>query len=169
MNRGVYFLLGYMGCGKSTWGPLLAKALEVQFIDLDQEIEKHLCTTITCFFHEQGEDAFRKVESMMLRKVSSQEGVLISTGGGTPCFEDNMLYMNKVGKTLYLKVPLEVLHHRLFNQRSERPVLSPLSDKELFSFIQNQVANREVFYNQANLILPHNASMEEWLHLIEEI
>ena len=107
------FLVGYMGAGKTTLGRALAKATGMQFIDLDCYIEERFRKTIAQIFAEKGEEHFRDLERRMLHEVGEFEDVIISTGGGTPCFFDNIEYMNSQGTTVYLDVPVERLHIRL--------------------------------------------------------
>ena len=106
------FLTGYMGSGKTTLGRALAAEMGIPFIDLDHYIEKRYCKTIAQLFAEKGEEGFREVERRMLHEVGEFEDVIISTGGGTPCFFDNIEYMNAQGTTVYLDVPVERLHIR---------------------------------------------------------
>ena len=112
------FLVGYMGAGKTTLGRALANELGIPFIDLDNYIEKRYCKTISQIFAEKGEEEFRNIERRMLHEVGEFEDVIISTGGGTPCFFDNIEYMNGQGTTVFLDVPVE----RLFIRSEERRV-----------------------------------------------
>ena len=129
------FLVGYMGAGKTTLGKLLADKLNLEFIDLDHYIENRYHKTVGSIFAEKGEGEFRLIESNMLHEVGEFENVLIATGGGTPCFHDNMEYMNKQGITVYLKTTPEVLHRRLRIAKGKRPLLRGKSDQELMNFI----------------------------------
>ena len=115
------FLVGYMGVGKTTIGKILSKELDVEFIDLDKYIENRYRKTIQEIFSEKGEDKFRIIEREMLREVSTFQNVLISTGGGTPCFFDNMEVMNRRGITVYVKASVEQLVSRLVASKNVRP------------------------------------------------
>ena len=143
------FLTGYMGSGKTTLGRALAADLNVQFIDLDHYIEQRYRKTIAQLFAENGEDGFREIERRMLHEVGEFEDVIISTGGGTPCFFDNIEFMNAQGTTIYLDVPVERLFIRLCIARSKRPLIKDKSDEELRAFIIEQLEKRAPHYSKA--------------------
>lgn len=142
-------LTGYMGAGKTTLGRALADRLGVTFIDLDNYIEERYRKSISQIFAEKGEDGFRDIERRMLHEVAEFEDVIISTGGGTPCFYDNMDYMNQMGVTVYLQASLERLFIRLSIARKQRPLIKDKSDEELREFIAQQLAKREPHYSRA--------------------
>ena len=142
-------LTGYMGAGKTTLGRALADRLGVTFIDLDNYIEERYRKSISQIFAEKGEDGFRDIERRMLHEVAEFEDVIISTGGGTPCFFDNMDYMNQMGLTVYLQASLERLFIRLSIARKQRPLIKDKSDEELREFIAQQLAKREPYYSRA--------------------
>ena len=143
------FLIGYMGAGKTTLGRALAEETGLQFIDLDCHIEKRYCKTISQIFAEKGEEEFRNIEKRMLHETGEFENVIISTGGGTPCFFDNIQYMNTQGTTVFLDVPLERLFIRLSIARSKRPLIKEKSDDELRAFIAEQLEKRAPYYKKA--------------------
>ena len=143
------FLTGYMGAGKTTLGKAFAHALGVPFIDLDWYIEERFHKNIKTLFAERGEEGFRLVEQRMLHEVGEFEDVVISTGGGTPCFFDNMAYMNSQGQTVFLDVSLDVLYNRLRVATFNRPILQGKSEEELRQFITEALKKRLPYYSQA--------------------
>ena len=143
------FLTGYMGAGKTTLGRALATKLGVEFIDLDNYIEKRYHKTISAIFAEKGEEEFRNIERNMLHEVGEFENVIISTGGGTPCFFDNVEFMNRQGTTVFLDVPEERLFIRLSIARSKRPLIKEKNDEELKAFITEQLGKRRTHYSKA--------------------
>lgn len=147
MNR--IILVGYMGAGKTTVGKSLAKDLQLDFYDLDWYIESRMRKTVPQLFAERGEVGFRKVEHNMLHEVAEFEDIVLSCGGGTPCFFDNMDYMNTCGQVVYLKASTPVLHKHLLMGKTERPLLKGKTPEELERFIEAQVAEREKFYSKA--------------------
>ena len=127
----------------------LAAEMGIPFIDLDHYIEKRHCKTIAQLFAEKGEEGFREIERRMLHEVGEFEDVIISTGGGTPCFFDNIEYMNAQGTTVYLDVPVERLHIRLSIAKAKRPLIKDKNDEELMAFITEQLAKRAPHYCKA--------------------
>ncbi|MDE5947495.1 MAG: shikimate kinase [Prevotella sp.] len=142
-------IVGYMGAGKTTVGKALARELGLQFYDLDWYIESRQHKTVPQIFAEKGEDGFRKIEYNMLHEVAEFEDVVISCGGGTPCFFDNMDYMNAQGDVVYLKADADVLYRHLLVGKTERPLLKGKSKEELVAFIKEQLERREPFYAKA--------------------
>lgn len=143
------FLIGYMGCGKSTLGRALGAATGREFIDLDHYIEQRFHATIAEIFAERGEQGFRQVERAMLAEVAGFSDCIIACGGGTPCFFDNMDLMNRTGLTVWLNTPVERLYERLQRNRSRRPILADKTDDELRGFIISALAAREPYYSKA--------------------
>lgn len=142
-------LVGYMGVGKTTIGRALAKNLNLKFYDLDWYIESRQHKTVKQLFDEKSEEGFREIERNMLHEVAEFEDVVVSCGGGTPCFFDNMDYMNRQGETLYLKATPEVLYQHLKMGRNVRPLLLNKTQEELMTFITEQLSQREPFYSKA--------------------
>jgi shikimate kinase len=155
------FLIGYMGAGKTTYGKKFAVQTGLSFIDLDQHIEARYSRTVRQIFAEQGEAAFRKIEGKMLREVAGFENIVIATGGGTPCFDDNMAFMNGVGTTVYLKVRADELMRRTEVHRHTRPVLQNRSGEELKQFIAASLEERSRFYEQAAIVIDTGAGFCE--------
>ena len=146
-------LIGYMGAGKTTIGKALSKELGIIFYDLDWYIESRMRKTVSEIFAERGEEGFRQIEYNMLHEVAEFEDVIISCGGGTPCFFDNMDYLNQQGQTVYLKAEPEVLYKHLQMAKVERPLLKGKSKEELLTFIKEQLEKREPFYTKARYTL----------------
>ena len=136
------FLTGYMGAGKTTLGKAFARELNIPFIDLDWYIEERFHKSIRELFIERGEASFRELERTMLHEVAEFENVIISTGGGTPCFFDNMEYMNEHGQTVFLDVHPDVLFRRLRVATQQRPILQGKTDEELRIFIIEALEKR---------------------------
>ena len=133
-----------MGCGKSTLGKKLANNLDFNFIDLDDFIED---------FEINGESYFRKLERFYLLKVIKNKNIVISVGGGTPCFYDNINQMNKNGLTIYINMPTKVLVNRLKSSNKFRPLIEGMKEIELKDFINKTIREREVFYNKSHKIV----------------
>lgn len=142
-------LVGYMGSGKTTVGRQLALALGLQFYDLDWYIEERYHKRIPQIFAEVGEEGFRDLERRMLHEVAEFENVVVSCGGGTPCFYDNMEYMNQQAETVYLKARPDVLAMHLKMGRTERPLIKGKSPEELEQYILTSLEQREPFYSKA--------------------
>ncbi len=149
-------LIGYMGAGKTTVGKELAKALGVTFYDLDWYIETRHRKTVKQIFDEKGEEGFRRIERNMLHEVAEFENIVLSCGGGTPCFFDNMDYMNQQAPTVYLKAAPEVLHAHLKMGKGVRPLLLNKTHDEVAAFIEEQLRQRESFYAKARYTLDVN-------------
>jgi len=151
-NQLVY-IIGFMGCGKSTAGRKLAAQLCWSFIDLDRKIEEHTGKTIPELFSRYGEDYFRITESTVLKSSGSLTKTVISTGGGAPCHDDNMDFMLRTGLTIYIKLTAGQLKSRLSESKGERPLIKGLSNDELLDFIKDKLASREMWYNRAEVFL----------------
>ena len=154
MNR--IFIIGYMGAGKTTVGKALAKELNIEFYDPDWYIEARMRKTVKQIFDEQGEEGFRRIEKNMLHEVGEFENVIVSCGGGTPCFFDNMEFMNQQGETVYLKATPEVLYGHLKMGKTVRPLLLNKTQEEVQVFIKEQLQKRESFYKKAKHTLDVN-------------
>ena len=146
-------LVGYMGSGKTTVGKALSKEMGVPFYDLDWYISNRMRKTIAQLFEERGEEGFRQIERNMLHEVAEFEDVIISCGGGTPCFFDNMDYLNQQGDVVYLKATPEVLYKHLLMAKVERPLLKGKTADELIAYITGHLKEREPYYQKAKYIL----------------
>ena len=160
------FLIGYMGAGKTTLGKAFARAMGLTFVDLDWYIEERYHKTVSQIFAERGEDGFRELEKRMLHEASDFENVVISVGGGTPCFFDNMDYMNQVGETVFLDVDNQVLFRRLKVAKQQRPLLANKTDEELMAFIQEALEERLPHYTKAKHVF--NGELLENRHQIQQ-
>jgi len=142
------YIIGFMGSGKTTTGKKLASLLGWSFIDLDKVIEEKTGKTIAELFSYSGEDYFRDVESEALKGLQSEMNSIISTGGGTPCYGDNMAFMLETGLTIYLKLTPAQLKSRLIESKTERPLIKNINSNDLLSFIENKLSFRETYYNK---------------------
>jgi shikimate kinase len=149
----IIYIIGFMGSGKSTAGKKLAASLGWAFIDLDRKIEEQAGKTIPEIFAHDGEDYFRKIETLVLHSTESLTETVISTGGGTPCHGENMNFMLANGITVYLKLTPEQLTNRLLESTGERPLIKNIPDDQLYGFIENKLARREKWYGRANIII----------------
>lgn len=166
---GKLFLVGYMGCGKSTIGRKLARALGCRFVDTDSLVEEREGATVYDIFRYEGEERFRQIEREVLEEVIAEESdVVISTGGGLPAWGDNMTRMNEVGRTIYLKRSAENIASRLSPYgRQKRPRLRGLSDEELVAFMREDMVRREPCYSQAVQVIACEGKSDD--EIIREI
>ena len=149
-------LIGYMGSGKTTVGKALSKETGMMFYDLDWYIESRMRKTVSQIFAERGEEGFRQIEYNMLHEVAEFEDVIISCGGGTPCFFDNIDYLNQQGDVVYLKATPETLYKHLMMAKVERPLLKDKSPEELIAYITEHLKERSPFYEKARYSLDVN-------------
>ena len=163
------FLVGYMGCGKSTIGRKLARALHLEFVDTDHRIEEREGATVIDIFHYEGEERFRTIEREVLEEViTAERASVVSTGGGLPAWGDNMARMNEVGRTIYLKRSAENIASRLSPYgRQKRPRLRGLNDEELVIFMREDMAKRDPYYSQAVQVVACEGKSDE--EIIREI
>ena len=146
------FLIGYMASGKTTFGKALATKLGTPFIDLDDFIENQSGKTISDIFAEGGEEAFRKIENEMLKKaVDSEPDAVIACGGGTPCFNNNMDFLNSNGVTVFLETSIPVLISRLQEENDKRPLVSGKTNEEIRKKVLTQLCDRLPHYMEAKL------------------
>lgn len=157
-------LIGYMGAGKTTLGKALARVTKRPFYDLDQYIESRLHTTIPQIFAERGEAGFREIEKNMLHEVAEFEDVVLSCGGGTPCYSDNMDYLNEQGETVFLRATPQVLKEHLLMGKTQRPLIQGKSPDELIGFIAENLQKRLPFYSKAKHVIDIDV-----IHTQEEI
>ena len=164
------FLIGMPGSGKSTLGKALADLLGLEFVDLDHEIEKSCASTIGEIFDVKGEGVFREIEQeQLIKSMQERTTFLMATGGGTPCFFDNMEMMNSTGLVVFLNLPVEVLADRLSNKGLEhRPLLKTIEEDSLVDELRSKHKSRLPFYNQAHLTIEGETTPAEIKKRIEK-
>ena len=150
---GRIFLIGFMGSGKTYWGKLWAEKSGLDFFDIDEIVEKEQEKTIAKIFAEDGEQHFRNLETNALKKFSGKANAIVACGGGTPCFNDNLSWMNENGTSVYLQCSPEIILKRLVSEKEKRPLIKHLQQDELLFYITEKIKERETFYNQAKIIL----------------
>ena len=160
-----------MGCGKSSVGKQLAANLGYEFKDLDTQIEEEEAKTISEIFLEKGEIYFRKKENKTLKHlINTSKNLVIATGGGTPCYNDTMNFLtsNPGIISVYIKTPLDVLTDRLFTEKSKRPIIAHLENKEVLTdFIRKHLFERSFYYSEASMIIDaQDASIETIAEMI---
>ena len=164
-----FFLIGFMGSGKTYWGKIWAAQMGLTFYDLDEIIEIEYGKTIAAIFEKEGEDYFRKIETIALHSFTQKKNCIVACGGGTACFNDNIHWMNKSGTTVYLSATAQYIFNRVFEEKDKRPLISKLNQAELLFFVEQKLKERESFYNKAKLILSAEnlniASLKEHLNL----
>lgn len=148
-------LIGYMGSGKSTIAKIVSKNMQYEFLDLDEIIEKEQNASVTTIFEQKGEVYFRKVEHQVLKRIlQSENSMILSLGGGTPCFANNLELLNQEGiSTIYLKTSIDKLYERLRTQKSNRPLIAAKSEEEMKEFIAKHLFERSFYYNQAKYVV----------------
>jgi len=144
-----FFLIGLMGSGKSFWAEKLSAALGIPAFDLDTEIEKAEGKTVAAIFSEQGEDYFRQKEQEVLKCFRDEQDLVLATGGGAPCFYDNMDWMNRNGVTIWIDEPLNIIAGRLQEEKSHRPLIASIEDNKLEDFLVQMRDKRKTFYSKA--------------------
>lgn len=143
-----------MGCGKTHWGKLIGQKLNIPFFDLDEEIVSSEGKSINDIFAEQGEEYFRLKEKEVLYMITeNHESFVMASGGGTPCFYNNIDYMNKSGTTVWFNCSVDCLFKRLVNEKEKRPLIRNLTDEQLKAYIMKKYADRKIFYQQASIII----------------
>ena len=163
------FLLGFMGTGKTYWGQLWSQQHHLDFFDLDAIIEKECRMTIAKMFEIHGEHYFREKESALLRSFGTKDDFILSTGGGTPCFFDNMDWMNENGISIYLQTSSLTLKERLVKEKAHRPLIKDLDDAGIMQFIENNINKRNKFYMQSSVILDTTAvTADTFTKIIQE-
>lgn len=148
-----FFIIGFMGTGKSHWSKQWAELYNMSFLDLDELIEKAEEKSVVDIFEKAGEDYFRIKEASILRDQCMNQNCIISCGGGTPCFHDNMAWMNENGFTVYLAASPSYILKNVLEEKEKRPLVKNVNEAELLFFIEQKLKERIPFYSQANLVL----------------
>ena len=164
------FLIGFMGSGKTHWGRLLAAKLRMPFRDLDTVIVEKESRSVSEIFSEKGEEYFRYQEKQTLEEiVAEEESFILSCGGGTPCFFNNIEFMKKSGKVIWLNTSIDVLKERLLKERISRPLIREIDDDELKRYIIRKLSERRMYYQQADVMVNEESiTLEELIRLLFE-
>lgn len=154
------FLIGFMGSGKTHWGKQLAAQLKIPFFDLDDVIEQNESKTVANIFAECGEEAFRVKEKQTLEQlIDHNASMVLSCGGGTPCFFNNIERMKKYGIVVWLNTHVEILLGRLMKEKNSRPLIKTIADNDLRSYIVRKLNERRMYYEQADVIIDKEESL----------
>lgn len=148
-----YYLVGYMYCGKSTYGRRLAEEQGMDFLDLDRAFEARYHYTVPMFFDRFGEEAFRKLETQLLYSTADLDNIVIATGGGTPCHSGNMDFILAHGTAVYLQMPVDALVERALRSRNPRPLMHGLPEPTMRTTIERQLKEREPVYLRAPIVI----------------
>ena len=163
------YITGFMGSGKTTFGKEIAELIGYEFIDLDKEVEKIEDSTIPQIFKDKGEDAFREAEYKALMATAKAENAVVATGGGTPCYFDNMRWMNDNGITIYLKLFEGELKKRLEPDMNSRPLLNGIDADDLERFVYNTLRERAYYYHQAKIVIdPLSIPADELVNILRQ-
>ena len=148
------FLIGFMGSGKTHWGRYLSQKLGIPFFDLDEQVVEHAGKPIPEIFATEGEELFRLQEKDVLHLITeSHESFVMACGGGSPCYFNNIEYVQQSGTTVWINTAPEILFQRLVKEKEKRPLIKELSDEQLRSFIGKKYADRRIYYEQADIII----------------
>jgi shikimate kinase len=148
------FLIGFMGSGKTYWGRLLGQKLGIPFFDLDEQVTSHEGSTINEIFSVKGEEYFRLLEKDTLHIITeSHDSFVMACGGGTPCYFNNIEYLNQSGTTVWINTPPDILFSRLTSEKESRPLIKALTADQLKSYIAKKFADRKIYYEQAGVIV----------------
>lgn len=162
------YLIGFMGVGKTHWGHLLSEKLGIRLFDLDEQVTEHAGKPIPEIFAAEGEEQFRLMEKELLYIITeSHESFVMACGGGSPCYFNNIEYMNKSGTTVWINTPLDTLFQRLVGEKEKRPLIKQLSDEQLKGFIAKKFSDRKIYYEQATVTVEEEPVQLE--QLIEKI
>jgi shikimate kinase len=155
-----------MGSGKSFWARKLSATFGIPAFDLDTEIEKIEGITVAAIFDEKGEDYFRSKEKEVLKSFADKQHFLLATGGGAPCFYDNMAWMNENGITIWIDEPIKIIAERLQKQKSHRPLIASVENDKLEDFLTQMREKRKPFYEKARYRLTGNIAEKDFMKII---
>ncbi len=148
------FLIGFMGSGKTYWGRQLSEKLNIPFFDLDEQVSSYEGCAISEIFETKGEEYFRMLEKDTLHNITESNNTFVmACGGGTPCYFNNIEFMNQSGTTVWINTPVDTLLQRLVGEKEDRPLIKPLTAEQLKAFITKKFADRRIYYEQADAIL----------------
>jgi shikimate kinase len=148
------FLIGFMGSGKTHWGRLLSEKLGIRFFDLDEQVVEQAGKPITEIFAVDGEEQFRMMEKDILHIITeSHDSFVMACGGGSPCYFNNIEYMNQAGTSVWINTPLNTIFSRLIAEKDKRPLIKSLPDDQLKNFISKKFADRKIYYEQADVVV----------------
>lgn len=148
------FFIGFMGSGKTHWGKQVSEKLRIPFFDLDEQIISHEGKSITEIFAENGEEYFRLLEKDILHIISeSHENFVMACGGGTPCYYNNIDYMNRLGTSIWINTPIDTIFQRLAKEKETRPLIKNLTTSQLRGYIIKKYSDRKIYYEQADIVV----------------
>ncbi|MCC8019178.1 MAG: AAA family ATPase [Rikenellaceae bacterium] len=160
----IVFLIGFMGCGKTSIGRKVAAQASFRFVDMDREIEERCGMKVADIFQRHGEESFRRCEREFLENLAASEGdTIVSTGGGAPCHGENMELMNRLGRTVYLKMSPPKLVKRLEHGREKRPKIQGMDDERLLEYIFHTLPGREEYYGKAHFIIDCDGATDDYI------
>jgi shikimate kinase len=162
------FLIGFMGSGKTHWGRLLSKKLGLAFFDLDAVVVEQEKKSVADIFADKGEEYFRYKETEALERiVEGENGFILSCGGGTPCFFNNIEFMKKSGKVIWLNTSIDALKQRLQRERKTRPLIRAVDDADLDRYIVKKLSERRMYYQQADVTVnEESVTLDELIKLL---
>lgn len=164
------FLIGYMGCGKSRWGKIVAGHYGFRFIDMDTLIEEREKLSVPEIFAKYEESGFREKEHEALQSISDVENIIVATGGGAPCFNNNMEEMNRLGTTLFIECSPKLLRERITDSDTERPLVKNFSQDDLLNYIVRHLQNRIPFYEQSHYkLVSGNLELDDFTAILDPI
>lgn len=162
------YLIGYMFSGKTTLGKVLARKLGYEFVDLDILFEQKYKTSIPIFFKKYGEQAFRIIEQQVLKSTEALDNYVIATGGGTPCFFDNIEWINAHGISVFFNPPVSKILYYASISKKTRPILANKTDEERALFVEQQLQQRLPFYAQAHITFNTDKDISELAKIITQ-